>query len=169
MSDWNQDRLLRLLDARGIAYLSAEHAPVATMADSAQLALSLEGLRCKSLAVRGKAANRKFLVVAAPDKAVDLAGLGRELGAGRLSLCPHDELPDLLGVRPGALSPLALVADGPPAKFTLVLDRSVAQAPRLLMHPMANTATVSMSQADFRRFLQAVDREALVRDIPARR
>lgn len=148
--DWNQERQLRLLGAHGIACVAAEHAPVVTMAESARLGLSLKGSRCKNPAVRDKSGTRNLIVVAPPDKAVDLGGLGRELGVGRLSLCPHEELPDLLGVRPGALSPLALVADGPSARFTLVLDRAVAQEPFLLVHPDHEGRRVSSQACEIR-------------------
>lgn len=168
MSAWNKERLLRLLDAHGIAYTAVDHPPVATMAESARLGLPLKGSRCKNLAVRNKAGTRNLLVVVPPDKGVDLGSLGRELGVGRLSLCQSEGLLDLLGVRPGALSPFALAADGPPARFTLILDRAVAHEPFLLMHPMVNTATLSIAQADFRRFLQIVEHEPLVHDIADR-
>ncbi len=167
-SDWNPERLLQFLDLHGIDYRCVEHAPVATMAESAKLELSLEGSRCKNLAVRNKAGTQHFLVVTPPDKAMDLGGLGRELGVGRLSLCPQETLPALLGIRSGALSPLALVADGPPSRFKLVLDRAVTAEPFVLLHPLVNTATLSMSQPDFRRFLQIAGHEPIVRSVPER-
>lgn len=45
------------------------------------------------------------------------------------------------------------------------MDRPVAQAQLLGFHPNVNTATIGISQENFRKFLQALKREPKVMDL----
>ncbi|MFP3408497.1 YbaK/EbsC family protein, partial [Pseudomonas sp. SIMBA_065] len=74
------------------------------------LALAVEGARCKNLLLQDKKCHY-FLVVTTASNSLDLAGLSETLGSKRLSFASADRLFELLGIRPGSLSPLALVND----------------------------------------------------------
>src|SRR3546814_18174847 len=58
------------------------------------------------------------------DRAVDLKGRGERLGAGRFSFGSADRLMTYLGVRPGAVTPFAVINDKEDA-VTMVLDSGV--------------------------------------------
>jgi Ala-tRNA(Pro) deacylase len=45
-----------------------------------------------------------------------------------------------------------------------VLDAGLAASDPVNFHPLTNTATTSISQADFRRFLAAVDARLMIVD-----
>lgn len=165
---WDRESLLQFLDSRGIAYREATHAAVYTMGESAALAPSLDGVRCKNLLVQSRKSADRLLVVTAPDAMVELGALGRSLGIGRLSFCSPSEMTDLLGVEPGAMSPLALVADQDARKVRLLVDLALKQAPRFLFHPLVNTATVSIDSEGFLRFLAAIGHPAEFVAVPRR-
>src|SRR3546814_7952424 len=65
-----------------------------------------------------------WLVTCLEDRAVDLKGLGERLGAGRFSFGRADRLMTYLGVRPGAVTPFAVINDKEDA-VTMVLDSGV--------------------------------------------
>ena len=48
-----------------------------------------------------------------------------------------------------------------------MLDRTLAQAEQVNFHPLTNTATTTVSQDGFRRFLAAIGVEPLVVDFQA--
>ncbi|HQR69700.1 MAG TPA: prolyl-tRNA synthetase associated domain-containing protein [Burkholderiaceae bacterium] len=163
-----RESLLEFLDAHRIDYREAGHEAVCTMADSAKLNLALPGCRCKNLFVQGRKEDGRFLVVAPPDAAVDLAALGRATGVGRLSLCQPSEMVSRFGVELGALSPFALLGDWGDPKVRVLFDSSLESVPCFLFHPLVNTATVSITREDLFRFLRAIDHPPEFVDLPRR-
>lgn len=166
--NWNRDGLLHFLEQHAIGYQEVRHDAVYTMAESAMLNLALPGCRCKNLLVQAKKGVDRFLVVTPPDASVDLGALGRLLGVGRLSLCPPEEMMHLLGVSPGAMSPLALVADMEAGKVKLMMDASLYAASHFLFHPLDNSSTVTVSSDGLQRFLAATGHSLEFIDIPRR-
>lgn len=165
---WTRQSLLEYLHAKGIAFEEAIHPAVFTMAESAALDIALPGSRCKNLLVRNRKGTHRFLVVTGPDASVDLAALGQALGSGRLSLCPPAEMLDRLGVAPGALSPLALVADTADTRIRLLMDESLLLNPGFLFHPLVNTSTLGMDRKSLEKFLESTGHCAEYMEIPGR-
>ena len=166
--EWTQETLLAYLEQAGIGFERVNHPAVFTMADSAELNIALSGRRCKNLLVRDKKSRVFFLVVLAPETSIDLAALGQLMGAGRLSLCPAEQMHELLQVASGALSPFALVGDAQAQKVRLLWDASLSGETQFLFHPLRNTATVSISQEDFSRFLVLTGHRMETVAIPSR-
>lgn len=164
----SRESVLQFLDTQGIPYREARHEAVYTMADSASLPQSFEGVRCKNLLVQSKKGVDRLLVVTPPDAMVDLGALGRSLGIGRLSFCSPSEMMDLLGVEPGSMSPFALLADQEARKVRLIVDLALKPASRFLFHPVANTATVSICSDGLFRFLAAIGHHAEFVAVPRR-
>ena len=73
---------------------------------------------------------------------------------------------EILGVRPGSVTALGLINDVD-RRVTFVLDRRLWQADVVNFHPLTNTATTALTQAAFRQFLAAIDREPLIIDFTA--
>ena len=57
-----------------------------------------------------------------------------------------------LGLTPGSVSPFGLLHEGS-ADVRVIIDADLRQAERLIFHPNINTASVTISFADFERFL----------------
>jgi Ala-tRNA(Pro) deacylase len=70
---------------------------------------------------------------------------------------------ETLGVRPGSVTALGLINDVD-RRVTFVLDRRLWEADIVNFHPLTNTATTALTQDGFRRFLDAIGREAMVVD-----
>lgn len=166
--EWDRAALLDYLTAQGIAYEETLHQPVHTMAESATLGLTLSGSRCKNLFVQDKKGVQRFLVVTPPAASLDLGGLGRILGAGRLSLCPPDVMQSLLQVTPGSLSPLALVADCGAVKIRLLMDATLRTVSNFLFHPLDNISTICLCRDDLERFIQSTGHASEYVSMPTR-
>ena len=158
--------LFAFLDAHGVDHATTEHPPVFRVEDGAAIKAALPGGHSKNLFL--KDARGQFWLISALGKTViDLKRTAGVIGAGKLSFGSAERLWDALGVRPGAVTALALVND-PDQKVRLVLDAALAACDPLNFHPLSNDATTAISRAGFARFLAALGRQAVVVDFGAR-
>ena len=111
-------------------------------------------MHIKNLYLRDRK-KRNYLVVLQQDYELDLKGLGPRIGAGNLSFGSPDRLIEHLGVRPGAVTPLAMVT-GAEKGVTLWLDPALRGAGRIFMHPLVHDRTVSMSWDGLEAFLSTL-------------
>ncbi|RQR81696.1 MULTISPECIES: prolyl-tRNA synthetase associated domain-containing protein [unclassified Burkholderia] len=153
-----KDEVLRLLEEIGIPFSCERHDPVRNMSESDMLTLSVAGARCKNLLLQDRKGHY-FLVVTTAAKSLDLAELAAALGSKRLSFASADKLFELLGIRPGSLSPLALVNDET-GRVRLIIDVELRGEERFLFHPLENDASVSLSGTGLDTFLRHIDHPA---------
>jgi Ala-tRNA(Pro) deacylase len=159
------EELLARLAALGIAVTTHRHQPVFTVEEARTVRGDLPGGRSKNLFLRDKK-GAMWLLAAPADRAVDLKALAPMLGArGRLSFGSDQRLMTYLGVRPGAVSPLAVINDTD-RMVRVVLDRALLDHEPLNFHPLDNTMTTSIGAADFLRFLDAEGHPPIMLDLP---
>jgi Ala-tRNA(Pro) deacylase len=142
----------RALDALGIAYEKYEHPPVFTAEEAAVHWAAISGKAVKNLFLRNKKGDRHYLVIVGIEKQVDLRTLVKIVGDDRLSFGSPDRLMARLGLTPGSVSPFGLINDVN-GTVRVILDAGLREAERLIFHPNDNTASVTISLADFERFL----------------
>lgn len=140
------------LDELGISYTRHEHPPVATVEDGLVHWKDIDATHCKNLFLRNQKGNRHYLVVVEHSKRVDLRKLADQIGDGKLSFASPERLMTHLGLTPGSVSPFGLINDSEHS-VRLFLDRDLRSASRLSFHPNINTVTLTISTADFDRFL----------------
>jgi len=145
------DQLFARLDALSIAHRTYSHPPVFTVAEAARLRGQLPGGHCKSLFLKDKKGGL-WLVVALEEQKIDLARLAAALGAPRFSFGSAELLYEVLGVRPGSVTPFALVNDAA-HRVEVVLDRAMLAHDPLNYHPLDNTRTTAIASADLLRFI----------------
>ena len=85
------------------------------------------------------------------DRVIDLKALPDLIGSDRLSFGSVDRLFEMLGVRPGAVSPFALINDLD-HKVQLILDADLVDQPCLFAHPLVNDITLGVSGANLIQF-----------------
>jgi Ala-tRNA(Pro) deacylase len=162
----DEARLLDALRAMGIAYAVHEHAAVFTVEESAGLHARLPGVHSKNLFL--KDAGRRFLLLSVPAAMrVNLKALAPAIGARKLSFGQEGDMQRLLGVTPGAVTPLAAFNDGA-GEVGIVLERSLAAAPLVNVHPLRNTATLALAGPDLVAFLASVGHRPHIADVPER-
>ncbi|MCB9795813.1 MAG: hypothetical protein H6741_24215 [Alphaproteobacteria bacterium] len=137
-------RVLALLESRGLAYERLRHAPATSTAHAAELRGAPASLGCKALLMK---VGGEFTVVALrAHLEMDNRRFRHEVGAQKLRFARRAELLDLTGCLPGQLPPL-----GEPAlPFPLVADRSVLDQERLAFTAGTHTDSILMRTEDWR-------------------
>ncbi len=161
---------LQWLTARGIAVETREHEALHTV-EEAQVARALwgppwdRGGHCKNLFLKDKK-DALFLVVTLEDRALKLNKLGGPLGAARLSFASADLLWEVLGVRPGSVTPFALINDQA-GLVTPVLDAPMLEHERLHYHPLDNRATSAISREGLMHLMAETGHTPRILDLEA--
>ena len=150
------DEVLAFLDAQGIAYRAAAHAPAFTMADCAAVDAALCALTVKNIFLTTKNRKRCFLCLTRPQARFHTADISRQIGSSRLSFAPEAMLFERLRCHGGSASPMGLIFPEA-AGVGLIVDAALRGVDTLAFHPCDNTRTLAMAGADFfGRFLPAV-------------
>lgn len=147
------EQLLQRFKDLGIETTTHEHPPLMTVEDSKRLRGDLPGGHCKSLFFKDRK-DQYWLVVTLEDRKVDIKALDQRLGSARLSFASPERLWQVLGVRPGAVTPFALINDRD-AKVRVFLDAAMLKESLLNYHPLVNTRTTAVRPADLIRFIEA--------------
>lgn len=155
----SSDALLARLDEWGLNYRLHTHVPLRTVEDSKAVEDQFmvpgeNALRVKNLYLRDKK-KRNYLVTLEQSREIDLKALGAELGVGNLSFGSADRLLQNLGIRPGAVSPLAMI-NGAENNVQFFMDAAAQEADVIYMHPLVNDRTVAMARADVMAFFERV-------------
>jgi len=99
-----------------------------------------------------------FLVTALHNTVIDLKTLHKTLDCDRLSFGKAELLEEVLGVKPGSVTPFSLINDSA-GRVTVVLEAEMMAQPLLNYHPLENTATTAIAQGDLLRFIRATGHE----------
>ena len=159
------DQLFARLDALGIAHRTYTHPPVFTVAEAVALRGRLPGGHCKSLFLKDKKGGL-WLHVAIEEQPIDMQRLAGALGAPRFSFGSAELLYEVLGVRPGAVTPFALVNDTA-QRVAVVLERGMLGHDPLNYHPLENDRTTAIAPADLLRFIAACGHQPRIVDLDA--
>ena len=149
--------LLDRLASLGMSTTTLDHPAVFTVAESKDLEKQLPGGHTKNLFLKCKKGNI-YLVVALNDAAIDLKSLHKRIDAGRLSFGSAELLEELLGVKPGSVTPFALINDTG-QRVTVILDEAMMRHDFLNYHPLENTATTNIARGDLLRFILSCGHE----------
>ena len=148
-------QLFAKLEEFSIKFVNHEHPPLRTVAESKLLRGELPGAHIKNLFLRDKKRSF-FLVTVAENRDVDLKWLRRAIGAqGTLSFGSSESLNELLGVVPGAVTPLSVINDKDSA-VTAFIDKELLDADLVNAHPLRNDMTTALSARDLITFMETV-------------
>ncbi|WP_370246174.1 prolyl-tRNA synthetase associated domain-containing protein [Erythrobacter sp. HKB08] len=154
------------LAALSISFEAHEHPAVFTVDESRDLKAHIPGEHTKNLFL--KDAGGDFWLVTVPAEIrVDLKALPQAIGCKRVSFGKAEDMERLIGISPGSVTPLAMI-NAEPGSITVVIDRGLAEAGRVNVHPLRNTATIGLSGADTLRLLEHWGHDALVAPIPTK-
>ena len=149
-------RIFNSLNNLKCEYYIHEHPALKTVEESKILRGKLEGGHSKNLFLRDKKKNN-FLITACEDQKIDLKDLEKKLGTSRLSFGSPDRLYEFLGVKPGSVSPLALINDQQ-NEVSFYIDKNLLKEKILNFHPLINNLTISLKTKDFEKFLHSIKR-----------
>ena len=147
------DELFAYLDSLGIAHSTTWHEAMFTVEQSSALKADMPGAHTKNLFLKD-ADGLLVLIAAEAHNQLKLNQLHRKIGTRRLSFGAPELMTEVLGVTPGSVTAFSLMNDRP-ARVRFLVDSVLAAADIVNFHPMTNTGTTAISQADFRKFVEA--------------
>jgi len=149
--------LLTLLDEKKIPYKLYEHEAFYTVEESSKLKyeMNMQGAHTKNLFLRDKKRNF-FLISCLDNQEVDLKEIKQLISCqGNLSFASPEYLYDKLGVKPGSVSPYALV-NNEDKDVTFYLDKEITEHQMCNFHPLENTKTLQVLTKDFLNFIKSI-------------
>lgn len=161
----SEESLYPILQSLAVNYQRIEHPPLFTCEDGKKYSPKIDGAKTKNLFLRNNKGNRHFLVSIPDTKTVDLKTLSTLLGSDRLGFASPERMQRLLGITPGSVTILALINDKELA-VEFILDQELAAAELICCHPLINTATLSIPNADLFKFIESTGHSAKVIEIP---
>lgn len=143
-----KDEIYRYLDENSIWHEITEHKAVYNMAEVAELEMPYPEADAKNLFVRDDKKRNYYLISVKGEKRVDLKEFKQKHGTRNLSFASEKDLMDIMGLIPGAVTPLGILNDSE-LKVKVYIDRDLCGENALIgVHPNDNTATVWMKTAD---------------------
>ena len=148
----DKEQTYEYLRNAGVSFELTEHKAVYSMGELDAVELPYPGDDAKNLLVRDRKKRNWCLVTIRGDKRVDLKAFGDGLGLKGVGFASADDLMAIMGVAPGSVSPLGLLADEE-RKVALYLDKEF-EGGRVGIHPNDNTATVWLAATDLVRVIE---------------
>ena len=143
--------LFELLSVKNKDFQIHDHDPLFTVEDSENLRGEIQGAHTKNLFLKNKKDN--FFLFSCDENAnVDLKRLSKSIDAKNLSFANENYLEKYLGIKPGSVSPFALLNDVEDV-VNFYIDEKLIQSDIINYHPLINTSTVSIKTNDFVGFI----------------
>ncbi len=136
----SEQAILQLLEEHHINYIVRKHEPIFTVAQGKALGLPNVQAAVKSLLLTDDKHQSYYLVVLPLDKRLDLKELRVKIGSRRLTMASSQELMQLLGLIPGAVTPFGLLQDKE-HRVQAFFDAELKEN-TIATHLDSNTATV---------------------------
>ena len=148
----DKEQTCQFLRDMGIEFERVDHPAVCNMAEMAKIDLPHPEAEAKNLFLRDDRREHFFLLTVRGDRRVDLKEFRRARQTRPLRFASEDELSSLLGLIPGAITPLGVLNDAEHhVKF--FLDRAFADG-LVGVHPNDNTATLWLRAEDLIRVVR---------------
>lgn len=149
MAHLTETTLLEKLTGLDIAFKLYRHPPLFTVDDSRALRGDMPGAHCKNMFLKAKS-GALVLITCREDRKIRIRDLEKEIGLRKLSFGKPELLLEVLGVTPGAVTPMALFNDIA-QQVQFVLDAQMMRSEIINCHPLQNAATIAISTTDLLR------------------
>ncbi len=136
----NKQEIYNYLNDLGIWYEVTEHEAVFNMEEVSHIDMPYPEADGKNIFVRDDKKQNYYLITVKGDKRVDLKEFRRKYETRNLSFASSDDLMEILGLIPGAVTPLGLLNDKK-LRVRFYLDKAFENG-LVGVHPNENTATV---------------------------
>jgi len=142
----------------GVTWRHHTHPPLHTVEESRALRGEMPGAHVKNMFLKDKK-GALFLATCLEDRRIRIRDLEKAVGAKGMSFGKPDLLGEVLGVKPGAVTPFGLLNDRD-GRVRFLLDRGLRAHDLLNVHPLHNEATTAIAMTDLDRFLAATGHQA---------
>ena len=162
----NKQQIYDFLRGRGVDFEVTEHRAVYNMAELGDVELPHPEADAKNLFVRDDKRRNYYLITVRGDKRVDLKEFRRQNGTRPLTFASADELMDIMGLIPGAVTPLGALNDAE-ARVKIYIDSDFLSGGLIGVHPCDNTATVWLRTEALIAILREHGNEVVTAQFPA--
>ena len=143
--------LFEILRIKSIEFQIHKHQPLYTVEDSEKLRGEISGSHTKNLFLKNK--QNSFFLFSCDERAqVDLKQFSKSIEGKNLSFAKEEYLDKYLQIKPGSVSPFALLNDTK-NEVKFYLDEKLAKSKLINFHPLINTTTISLKTNDFISFM----------------
>lgn len=149
----DQTKLFAKLITLGIQGKTYFHPRLHTVDESREWAGIIVGGQCKNLFLKDKKGNFA-LIVALQNTQIKLNHLHKRINMARLSFGNPEKLYEMLKIRPGSVTPYALIniTDQP---IRIFLDKNMMNCEILNFHPLENWATTAIRPDELQKFIHS--------------
>ena len=147
----NKENIINLLHSKGIGFEIFEHQPFFTVIDSKKFRNKMKGAHTKNLFLKNKK-NNFFLLSYEESEGVNLKKISKALNLGNVSFAREEYLSGYLGIKPGSVSPFALLNDQK-GDVDFYLEKKLYESDIVNFHPLINTFTITIPTNSFLKFM----------------
>ena len=134
-----------------------QHEALYTVQDSKKLRGKIIGSHSKNLFLKNKK-NKFFLLTCEETDNVDLKKVSKSLQLGNTSFAKEEYLDQHLKIKPGSVSPFALLNDEG-EKVDFYLELTLYESKFINFHPLINTLTITIETDRFIQFMIENDKK----------
>lgn len=157
---------LQFLNGLGISYSGAFHEPAFTLEECSHIDAMINTEICKNLFLCNRQKTAFYLLLISGKKPFKTKYLSAQINSSRLSFAAEEDLQQILKVKPGSATVLALMHDHD-RRVQLLIDRDIADREDIGCHPCLNSASVRLRMRDIMDvFLPAVKHVPIIVDLP---
>ena len=143
--------LIDLLKKKKYEIKVHQHDALCTVEDSKKLRGKIDGAHSKNLFLKNKK-NEFFLLSCEETDKIDLKKISKSLEIGNVSFAKEEYLDQYLKIKPGSVSPFALLNDeGGQVEF--YLEQTLYKSKFVNFHPLVNTFTITIETNRFIEFM----------------
>ena len=147
----NFENITSMLNKMRYSFKVYRHDPLFSVKDSIKKRGKINGSHTKNLFLKNKK-NKFTLISCLENTNINLKEISKEFKLGNLSFAKEKWLKDLLGVKPGSVTPFGLLNSNLPIKF--IFDKKILNYKLVNFHPLENTSTISLKSEDFIFFME---------------
>ena len=128
-----------------------QHDALFTVEDSKKLRGKIKGAHSKNLFLKNKK-NEFFLLSCEEAAKIDLKKISKSLELGNVSFAKQEYLEKYLQIKPGSVSPFALLNDNG-SFVNFYLEKTLYESRFVNFHPLINTFTITIETNNFIEFM----------------
>lgn len=160
---YGKKEIIDYLNENKIEYEIAEHPAVYTVEEADALNLQHPEAGTKNLFLRDDKKRRYYLMVARENVSINLKELRAKLESRPLTFASENDLAAILGLIPGAVTPLGVLNDEE-RRVEVVLDAALS-GKLIAMHPNENTATIWLQEEELTKIIREHGNEIKITEL----
>ena len=148
---YNSLELIELLKKEKYEIKVHQHVPLFNVEDSKKLRGKINGAHSKNLFLKNKK-NEFFLLSCQEADKINLKKISKLLELGSVSFAKQEYLEQYLKIKPGSVSPFALLNDNS-GFVNFYLEQALYESKLVNFHPLINTLTITIETYRFIEFM----------------